>query len=106
YGNAQDSPNIFKYLYAYSPLHNINTGAEYPPIFVTSADTDDRVVPAHAKKFVAALQAEAAHKNPILLRVETKAGHGRGKPTSKRIDELADVYAFLFKTLNMHYHKP
>jgi len=106
YGNAQDDPNIFKYLYAYSPLHNISTGAEYPPILVTSADTDDRVVPAHAKKFVAALQEKAAHKNPILLRVETKAGHGAGKPTSKRIDELADVYAFLFKTLNMHYHKP
>lgn len=64
-------------------------------------DTDDRVVPAHAKKFVATLQAEAAGKSPILLRVETKAGHGRGKPTAKIIDELADIYAFLFKTLDM-----
>ncbi len=106
YGNAEADPNIFKYLYAYSPLHNIKAGTEYPTILVTSADTDDRVVPAHAKKFVATLQEKAAHKNPILLRVETKAGHGAGKPTAKRIEELADVYAFLFKTLNMPYHKP
>jgi prolyl oligopeptidase len=106
YGNAEADPNIFKYLYAYSPLHNVKAGAEYPTILVTSADTDDRVVPAHAKKFVATLQEKAAHKNPILLRVETKAGHGAGKPTTKRIEELADVYAFLFKTLSILYHKP
>ncbi|UCF42295.1 MAG: S9 family peptidase, partial [Planctomycetota bacterium] len=106
YGNAEADPNVFECLYAYSPLHNVKAGAEYPTILVTSADTDDRVVPAHAKKFVATLQAKAARKNPILLRVETKAGHGRGKPTTKRIEELADVYAFLFKTLNMPYHKP
>jgi prolyl oligopeptidase len=103
YGNAEADPNIFKYLYAYSPLHNVKGGTEYPPVFVTSADTDDRVVPAHAKKFVAILQEKAARKNPILLRVETKAGHGRGKPTTKRIEELADIYAFLFKILNMPY---
>jgi prolyl oligopeptidase len=106
YGNAEADPNIFEYLYAYSPLHNVKAGTEYPTILVTSADTDDRVVPAHAKKFVATLQAKTARKNPILLRVETKAGHGAGKPTTKRIEELADVYAFLFKTLNMPYHKP
>ncbi|UCC22043.1 MAG: S9 family peptidase, partial [Planctomycetota bacterium] len=106
YGNAEADPNVFEYLYAYSPLHNVKTGAEYPTILVTSADTDDRVVPAHAKKFVATLQAEASRKNPILLRVETKAGHGAGKPTTKRIEELADIYAFLFKTLNVPCHKP
>lgn len=106
YGNAEADPNIFEYLYAYSPLHNVKAGTEYPTILVTSADTDDRVVPAHAKKFVATLQAGAACTNPILLRVETKAGHGAGKPTTKRIEELADIYAFLFKTLNMPYHKP
>jgi len=101
YGNAEADHDQFKYLYAYSPLHNVKAGAEYPPLLVISADTDDRVVPAHAKKFIAALQAKAAGKNPILLRVETKAGHGHGKPMSKIIDELADVYSFLFKTLDM-----
>ncbi|MBW8042303.1 MAG: S9 family peptidase [Planctomycetes bacterium] len=103
YGNAEASRDQFRILYAYSPLHNVKAGAEYPPILVTSADTDDRVVPAHAKKFIATLQAKAGDKNPILLRVETKAGHGRGKPISKIIDEQADIYAFLFKTLHMRY---
>jgi prolyl oligopeptidase len=103
YGNAEASGEHFKFLYAYSPLHNVKAGLDYPPIFVTSADTDDRVVPSHAKKFVATLQVKAAGKNPILLRVETKAGHGGGKPISKVIDEQADIYAFLFKTLNMSY---
>ncbi|MHC4708617.1 MAG: prolyl oligopeptidase family serine peptidase, partial [Planctomycetota bacterium] len=101
YGNAEASPEDFKFLYAYSPLHNIRGGVEYPPILVTSADTDDRVVPAHAKKFVAELQEKSTGKNPILLRVETKAGHGRGKPITKILEEQADVYAFVFKTLNM-----
>jgi prolyl oligopeptidase len=100
YGNPDD-PEQFKYLYAYSPLHNVKPGVKYPPIFVTSADTDDRVVPMHAKKFVATLQYNAADKNPILLRVETKAGHGAGKPMTKLIDESADTYTFLFKTLNI-----
>jgi len=104
YGSAEASPEQFNYLYAYSPLHNVKAGAEYPPILVTSADTDDRVVPSHAKKFVATLQEKTSGKNSILLRVETKAGHGRGKPTSKRIDELADIYSFLFKTLNITYN--
>jgi len=103
YGNAEASAEHFKFLYAYSPLHNVKAGLDYPPIFVTSADTDDRVVPSHAKKFVATLQAKAAGENPILLRVETKAGHGGGKPVSKVIDEQADIYAFLFKTLDMSY---
>jgi len=106
YGNAEAGPQQFKVLYAYSPLHNIKAGAEYPPILVTSADTDDRVVPAHAKKFVATLQAKAAGKNPILLRVETKAGHGSGKPISKVIDEQADIYAFLIRILDLQNNIP
>jgi len=106
FGNAEESPEQFKFLYAYSPLHNIEAGVEYPPILVTSADTDDRVVPAHAKKFAAALQEKCTGKNPILLRVETKAGHGRGKPMTKIIEEHADIYAFLFKTLNMKTPAP
>lgn len=101
FGNAEADPKMFKVLYAYSPLHNVKAGVEYPPIFVTSADTDDRVVPAHAKKFVATLQAKAEGKNLILLHVETKAGHGQGKPISKVIDEQADIYAFLFKILSL-----
>jgi len=101
YGNAEASAEQFKFLYAYSPLHNVKEGVDYPPILVTSADTDDRVVPSHAKKFVATIQAKSAGKNPILLRVETKAGHGGGKPITKVIEEQADIYAFLFKVLNM-----
>ena len=72
-----------------------------PPLLITSADTDDRVVPAHAKKFAAALQAVNVGDDPILLRVEMKAGHGGGKPTAKIIEEYSDIYAFLFKTFEM-----
>jgi prolyl oligopeptidase len=101
YGNAENSRAEFDFLLAYSPLHNVRDGTEYPPILITSADTDDRVVPSHAKKFAATLQEKAGGANPILLRVETKAGHGGGKPTAKRIEEQADVYAFLFRTLGV-----
>jgi len=101
YGNAEADREQFEYLYAYSPLHNVKTGSTYPPILITSADTDDRVVPSHAKKFAATLQDKAAGPNPILLRVETKAGHGGGKPVSKTIEEQADIYAFLFDILEM-----
>ena len=100
-GNAEENPEHFKFIYAYSPLHNVKEGVSYPPILITSADTDDRVVPAHAKKFAAALQTKSTGDNPVLLRVETKAGHGQGKPTSKRIDESSDIYTFLFKILGM-----
>lgn len=102
YGNAEASREHFDFLYAYSPLHNVKEGLENPPILITSADTDDRVVPSHAKKFAATLQEKAAGTNPILLRVETKAGHGGGKPTSKVIEEQADIHAFLFKVLNVN----
>ena len=76
YGNAEENPEHFQFLYAYSPLHNVNQGVTHPPTLVTTADTDDRVVPAHGKKFVATLQAADSGTHPILLRVETKAGHG------------------------------
>jgi prolyl oligopeptidase len=102
YGSPDD-PEQFKYLLAYSPLHNVKPGTVYPPVLVTTADTDDRVVPMHAKKFVAALQYDAIGNNPILLRIETKAGHGAGKPMTKVIEEYADSYAFIFKTLNVSY---
>jgi len=100
YGNAEATQEQFKFLYAYSPLHNVKPGVNYPPILVTNAESDDRVVPSHGWKFVAALQA-AGGKNPILLRVETKAGHGAGKPMTKVIEEQSDSYAFLFKELSM-----
>jgi prolyl oligopeptidase len=101
YGNAEESKEQFDFLYAYSPLHNVKPGTTYPPTLITTADTDDRVVPAHAKKFAAALQAADSGENPILLRVELKAGHGGGKPTTKMIDEISDIYAFIYKTLGI-----
>ncbi len=101
YGNAEADPEQFRFLYAYSPLHNVRPDVSYPPTLIATADTDDRVVPLHAKKFAATLQANHRGPNPILLRIETKAGHGAGKPTAKVIDELADTYAFLFKIFGM-----
>jgi prolyl oligopeptidase len=98
---AEENAEDFKFMYKYSPLHNVKPGIKCPPILITSADTDDRVVPAHAKKFAATLQANDAGDNPILLRVELKAGHGGGKPTSKQIEEAADIYSFLFKTFGL-----
>jgi prolyl oligopeptidase len=103
YGNAETNYEHFKFLYKYSPLHNVKKNIIYPPLLVTTADTDDRVVPSHAKKFVATLQSGAVGENPILLRVETKAGHGGGKPTTKIIEEQADIYAFLFKIFSMEF---
>jgi prolyl oligopeptidase len=100
YGSS-DNPEDFKYLYKYSPLHNIHPGTAYPATLITTADHDDRVVPAHSFKFAATLQAAQAGPKPILIRIETKAGHGAGKPTSKIIAEAADRYAFLVKNLGM-----
>jgi len=95
YGDPRDEAQ-FEALYAYSPYHNVASGTRYPPTLVTTADTDDRVVPAHSFKFAARLQAaQPADGPPILLRVETASGHGGGTPTSKQITELADIYAFL-----------
>ncbi|WP_456372080.1 prolyl oligopeptidase family serine peptidase, partial [Thiolapillus sp.] len=94
YGSPENEDE-FKALYAYSPYHNIKPGICYPPTLVTTADHDDRVFPAHSFKFAAALQAAQSCDNPILIRIETRAGHGAGKPTSKRIEEAADTLAFL-----------
>jgi prolyl oligopeptidase len=100
YGSPQN-PEEFKALYAYSPLHNIHPGTKYPPTLITTADHDDRVVPAHSFKFAATLQAAQAGCAPILIRIDTKAGHGGGKPTAKIIAEDADQWAFLVKELHM-----
>jgi len=100
YGSS-DNAEEFKALYAYSPLHNIKLGTAYPPTMVITADHDDRVWPGHSFKFAAALQAAQGGTAPILIRIETKAGHGAGKPTSKIIEETADRWAFLVKTLEM-----
>ena len=98
---CSDDPEQFKTLYAYSPLHNIRPGTRYPATLVTTADHDDRVVPGHSFKFAAALQAAQAGEAPILIRIQVKAGHGFGKPTSILIAEQADIWAFLVKVLGM-----
>jgi prolyl oligopeptidase len=96
YGSS-DNAEQFKTLFAYSPYHNVEQGVDYPATMITTADTDDRVVPMHSFKFGAALQHAQAGDAPVLLRVETRAGHGAGTPTSKRIDQAADAWAFCFK---------
>jgi prolyl oligopeptidase len=100
YGSSDDAEQ-FAALYRYSPLHNVKAGTAYPPTLIDTADHDDRVVPAHSFKFAAALQAAQAGKAPVLIRIETKAGHGAGKPISKAIDEAADQLSFLVKSLGM-----
>jgi prolyl oligopeptidase len=101
YGTSQDSSEMFEYLKGYSPLHSVKEGAEYPATLVTTGDHDDRVVPAHSFKFAAELQSKQAGDAPTLIRIETDAGHGAGKPTSKIIQEYADIFAFTF--YNMGY---
>src|SRR5437868_1314180 len=101
YGSS-DNPDQFKYLLAYSPLHNIKPGTCYPPTLAFTADHDDRVVPGHTFKYVATMQAAQSCANPILVRIETKSGHGAGRPTTKLIDEAADRFAFLVKELHMN----
>src|SRR3954453_19184843 len=100
YGSA-DNANEFKALYAYSPYHNLKPGTKYPATLISTADHDDRVVPAHSFKFAARLQEYQAGDKPVLIRIETKAGHGAGKPTSKQIELQADVQAFLVKELSV-----
>jgi prolyl oligopeptidase len=100
YGSS-DNPDDFKALYAYSPYHNIKPGVKYPATLVTTADHDDRVVPGHSFKFIAKLQACQAGPAPVLARIETRAGHGAGKPTAKLIEEVSDQMAFLVKVLGM-----
>ncbi|AHJ26782.1 prolyl oligopeptidase family protein [Nodularia spumigena CS-584] len=100
YGSP-DKPEEFPALYSYSPLHNLKPGTAYPATLITTADHDDRVVPAHSFKFAATLQANHAGDAPVLIRIETKAGHGAGKPTAKIIEEAADKWAFLVQTLEV-----
>ncbi len=102
YGSS-DYADQFQYIYKYSPLHNIREGVEYPATLVTTGDHDDRVVPAHSFKYAATMQHAQAGDAPVLIRIETNAGHGAGKPTSKRIDEAADVYSFLFWNTGTDY---
>ncbi len=94
YGTSEQSEAMFQYLLDYSPLHNIEAGVDYPATLVTTGDHDDRVVPAHSFKFAATLQAKGSDANPLLIRIETDAGHGAGTPVSKTIEQYADIYAF------------
>lgn len=100
YGSP-DNPEEFRALYAYSPYHQLKKGTKYPATLITTADHDDRVFPAHSFKYAAAMQYAQAGDAPILIRIETKAGHGAGKPTSKQIEEQTDIYGFLVKNLQM-----
>ncbi len=100
YGSSED-PEEFEALYAYSPYHNVEPGTEYPAVLVTTADTDDRVVPGHSFKYAAALQKAQGGAAPVLIRIETRAGHGAGTPTEMIIDDYADRWAFLVKNLGM-----
>ena len=95
YGTSEDSKEMFEYLRGYSPLHNLKPGTKYPATLVTTADHDDRVVPAHSFKFAATLQECNAGPNPVLIRIDTKAGHGGGKPLAKVLEEQADIYSFI-----------
>ena len=102
YGRSDDSREMADYLYSYSPIHNIkNDGTPYPAILVTTADHDDRVVPAHSFKYAAQLQASDTGDKPKLIRIDSNAGHGGGKPTSKRIAEYADIYSFIFNNIGV-----
>src|SRR5947207_10378519 len=104
YGSSED-PQQFKWLYAYSPYHHVKAGIQYPAVLFMTADTDTRVDPMHAKKMTALLQTQASNgqsaERPILLRLDLKAGHGAGKPVSKQIDELTDMFSFLFWQLEV-----
>ena len=99
YGSSEKKEQ-FDFLIKYSPLHNLKPGIQYPSTMITTADHDDRVVPAHSFKFASALQVAHKGDNPVIIRVETDAGHGAGKPTSKIIDEIADMWSFFFYNTN------
>jgi prolyl oligopeptidase len=101
YGDPDD-PDQYRWLRGYSPLHNLRAGAEYPATLLLTGDHDDRVVPGHSFKFAAALQAAQGGEAPVLIRVDTSAGHGAGAPTSKVIAESADVHAFLRIALSLN----
>ncbi|MEM0517392.1 prolyl oligopeptidase family serine peptidase [Aequorivita flava] len=103
YGTAEDSKEMFQYLKGYSPVHNVKKGVQYPATLITTGDHDDRVVPAHSFKFAAELQAKQAGSNPVLIRIETDAGHGAGTPVSKTIEQYADIFGFTL--FNMGFEK-
>ena len=103
YGTSADSKEMFEYLKGYSPLHNLQPGTHYPATLITTADHDDRVVPAHSFKFAATLQADNAGNTPTLIRIDTKAGHGSGKPLSKQLEEQADIYGFILYNMGLKY---
>jgi len=98
---SSDNPDDFRYLRAYSPLHNVRPGTKYPATLVTTGDHDDRVLPAHSFKFAAALQHAQAGAAPVLIRIETRTGHGQGRPTTKQIEQATDSLAFIAKALQM-----
>ena len=105
YGTAEDSKEMFDYLNKYSPYSALKAGSSYPATLVTTADHDDRVVPAHSFKFAARLQEFHKGPTPVLIRIETNAGHGAGKPTSKIIEEQADKWSFMFQNMGINYQK-
>jgi prolyl oligopeptidase len=105
YGTAEDSKEMFEYLYKYSPYNALKNGVSYPATMVTTADHDDRVVPAHSFKFAARLQEYHKGSTPVLIRIETNAGHGAGKSTAKVIEEQADKWAFMFQNMGLNYVK-
>lgn len=100
YGTSEESEEMFKYLYNYSPIHNIEN-KDYPAVMVTTADHDDRVVPAHSFKYMATLQEKYQGSNPVVIRIESNAGHGAGMPTSKQIEEYADIWSFIFYNMGI-----
>jgi len=100
YGSSDNASDL-GYLLAYSPYHNLKPGTHYPPTLVTTGDTDDRVVPGHSFKFAARLQECQGGPAPVLIRIETRAGHGAGKPTAMQIEEMADQWAFLAANLGL-----
>ncbi len=101
YGTSEESEEMFNYLLDYSPLHNIEDSVQYPATLVTTADHDDRVVPAHSFKFAATLQEKHEGNHPVLIRIETDAGHGAGTPVSKQIEQMADIYAFTWYNMDV-----
>ena len=105
YGTAEDSKEMFDYLKKYSPVHNVKEGTSYPATLITTGDHDDRVVPAHSFKFAAELQAKQKGDNPVLIRIETNAGHGAGKPVSKTIEEAADILSFTLYNMGIREFK-
>ena len=99
YGSVDD-PEEFKAMLAYSPLQNVRAGVNYPATLITTADHDDRVFPAHSFKFAAAMQYADPHGQPILIRIESRAGHGSGTPIAKQIEETTDIYAFILNAMH------